>query len=890
MIKSRMLGVGLLALVLLTTLAPVPYLVRMIGAILLTFLIPGWALANTIRPKAEDLLDRLTLMIGLSCALTALATLLLLYALGTVTRVSLVLVLGSVCLILFITNSYHKTTDWQGFRLDTRDLIATCVYITVAGFLALTSLSYADYWGDEMNSLLRALTVMGGRGEIIFNHTKGPVEILIPTAFGLLVERWDSYTLRFPFALTYIAGSIAFYSLVRHMFDRNAAFLATLLLIVNGLYLAFGRIVQYQAAAFLVSVLAIASAYRFYRDGQSVQLGIIALLAGVGLLAHYDTLLILPVISYLVWSRFRQNYAKWGREWQHLVLAAALLLAVIALFYLPFAFGPAPIKTLSYLAWRIGAWPTNNVEELYRVTVLYNSLYYVAFVTLAGVLKLLADLWRNIRQTKNEHLWSLLFGAILILASVIVVSVDRTDLLPLLLCCTLFGILTVNGSGDTERRTIYIWFAVSFIGYVFFVDHPRTHLRTIYPPWLVLGALAITNLINMWPAGPSKAVVSHKRSEGTTAISQQYIDWRTGLCFLRQKPLRVTSIGGLCLLSALFAGYQYLLFVDTHAEYVFTYPKNKSSLYWEDPAFPFGSRRPYGMPHRLGWQMIQQRFLDGTLQGDWDSNDHGTNLFWYTMGWPRNPCYPRYYFATQFQQKEKEETTQPAFNLNRYIHIAQVWNRDRLQMDVYEFAPLHARVQPAIWAEPEVYTSSVTPADFRMLPYTEPEPVISVPLASPAIFRPAPAALQHIADYYGDTRISQVRDKVALIGYDLNTQWAMPGGVVILTLYWQAVDVVNLPYKVFVHLDDTTTARTIAQADDLPACGTRPTSRWRVGEIVPDRHVVELPDNLAVGEYVLRIGLYEPQTQQRMDLLDVAGHPQGTSLEVTTIRLPHASP
>jgi hypothetical protein len=211
-------------------------------------------------------------------------------------------------------------------------------------------------------------------------------------------------------------------------------------------------------------------------------------------------------------------------------------------------------------------------------------------------------------------------------------------------------------------------------------------------------------------------------------------------------------------------------------------------------------------------------------------------------------------------------------------------------MDIYEFAPLQASVQPAIWAEPEVYTSSVTPADFRTLPYTEPEPVISVPLASPAIFRPAPAALQHIADHYGDTRINQVRDKVALMGYDLNTQRAMPGGVLTLTLYWQAVDVVNLPYKVFVHLDDTTTARTIAQADDLPACGTRPTPRWRVGEIVPDRHVVELPDDLATGEYVLRVGLYEPQTQQRMDLLDAAGHPQGTSLEVTTIRLPCASP
>ncbi|MCS7260642.1 MAG: hypothetical protein NZ765_07665 [Anaerolineae bacterium] len=291
------------------------------------------------------------------------------------------------------------------------------------------------------------------------------------------------------------------------------------------------------------------------------------------------------------------------------------------------------------------------------------------------------------------------------------------------------------------------------------------------------------------------------------------------------------------------------------------------------------------MPHRLGWQMIQQLFREGTLQGDWDSNDRGTNLFWYTLDWPRNPCYPRYYFAAQFQQKgRKESGVSPAFDLGRYALIGQVWNRERLQLELYEFAPLDGPMgQVMLWREPEVYTTTVTPGDFRTLPYTESAPTISHPLASPAVFRPAPEALQQIAAHYHDPRITQVRDKVALLGYDLDTQCFKPGGVLIVTLYWKAMEVVNLPYKVFVHLVEATSARTVTQADDVPACGTQPTARWRVDEIVSDRHLVVLPDELSHGTHILRVGLYEPQTQQRMDVLDVAGNPQETFLDLTTV-------
>jgi hypothetical protein len=293
--------------------------------------------------------------------------------------------------------------------------------------------------------------------------------------------------------------------------------------------------------------------------------------------------------------------------------------------------------------------------------------------------------------------------------------------------------------------------------------------------------------------------------------------------------------------------------------------------------------------------MIDQLYLQGTLEGDWGSNDDGSNLFWYTLGWPRNPCYPRYYFAAQFLQKGETDAAAAAFPLTKYAHIGQVWNRDRLQIDVYEFAPFPPEGgtqtwgipgKMSVWSEPLRYDPDITPGDFRSLPYQEPVPVISTPLPTQAVFRPSPVALQTIAGHYGDPRITGVRDMVALLGYDLGTQWARPGGVVVLTLYWQAVDTVNLPYKIFVHLEEQgAEPKTWSQSDTLPACGTRPTQGWQVGKIITDRHVIDLPPDVPGGDYVVRVGLYEPQTQQRMDVLDVMGNPQGTRLDLVNVHV-----
>jgi len=844
---------------------PLPPALKLMAAAALAFVLPGWALLRATRLAAFNWLEHLALAVGLSFGLTTLAALGVLYATGSLPVVALVALLGGITLSLAAIDVarggvYPATEPVAG-----RTALFCLIPVLAAAFFSLTNLGYSDYWGDEMNGLLRAVSIISGRPETIFEHTKGPVEVLIPAVFGLLAGRFEPFTLRLPFALAHIVGIAGFFLLGLRLFGRNTALIASLLLAVNGLYLAFGRIVQYQAVVFLMTGLMLLLTHHFYREGGVKKLALAALLAAAGLLAHYDLLLALPPVLYGVWRYYaRQKASALKNDLLPLSAAVVIFVAAAAAFYAPFLLNPHVAKTSSYLNRIIGAanWPANNFDQLYTFGVMYNSRLYMALIALLGLGVIVADLAQLARHRRpGRWFWAVTAGLLALLLAA--PATGWINAAPLLVFTLLFTWLVFFTPANLETRLVYVWVGVSFIGYVFFIDHPRTHLQIIYPGWSLLAALALTR--------PGAAIARR-------------IDSAAGR--------RWAAAGAAAMLAGLFcflAYYEYLLFVDAEAEYILTYPAHKNSLYQEDPGFPFGSRRLYGAPHRLGWQMVNQLFLQGRLNGDWGSNDDGSNLFWYTLGQPRTPCYPRYYFKAAFQQKgdEDDDTAPEQDMLGRgYAPIGQIYNRDRLQIEVFEFAPLGVTTAPETWREPQNYPSFVTVGDFKSWPYQKNAPVIGQPLPAPQpVFRLGPENLQQIAARYNDPRIVQVNDQVTLAGYNLDTTWAKPGGAVVLTLYWQPAQNVNLPYKIFTHLSDSA-GQLLAQSDELPNCGASPTQKWRAGQIIADRHLLPLPANLPPGEYAINVGLYEPQTGLPMDRLDALGNPQGTSLELGRVQLP----
>lgn len=108
-------------------------------------------------------------------------------------------------------------------------------------------------------------------------------------------------------------------------------------------------------------------------------------------------------------------------------------------------------------------------------------------------------------------------------------------------------------------------------------------------------------------------------------------------------------------------------------------------------------------------------------------------------------------------------------------------------------------------------------------------------------------------------------DLITLAGYEvgpLDTARRIP-----LTLYWQAQAPVAAEYTAFVHVLGAD-GQPLAQADSPPQQGRYPTHLWDPGELVSDLHLLQVPEGLAAGDYLIRIGLYLPQTGER---LSVAG-------------------
>ncbi|MBN1217717.1 MAG: glycosyltransferase family 39 protein [Anaerolineae bacterium] len=871
------LNLGLIIATSLGIWLPLPYSVRLIAVVVLVFFWPGWLLLEVIKPPGLNKLEHIVLAFGISSGLITLGLLGLLYIAGRLSTASILIMIGAVILILaiiaifrqisrqkrykpansgvssspsFSSNEKEFTTN-TGHTPDTRiDVLCFLIPMSVAAFLSFTNLPYSDFAGDEMNGILRAISIIFGRIETIFEHTKGPIEVFVPAVSGSLLGRFEPFTLRFPFALAFTVSSGSLYLLGRHLFNRRVGFVAALLLAINGLYIAFARLVQYQAFVLLLTILTLLLIHRYYQTGKSVHLYLGVFLAGVGLLGHYDILLTFPAVVYLVWQR--QN--RYGINWPQLVKAGIIFGATTAIFYVPFFFNPHIAHTSGYLERRIfggTTWPGNNFDELYEYTVSHNSRYYATFIALLSLGLIITHLGQLLRRHNRNHWLWLAAGTTLFLELLAVVG-GWPAIAPLLVTMLLFGLLIGFSDTSTEIKMVYVWIGAIFIGYVLVADHPRTHLRILYPGLSLLAALGGIKLI----------------ADLQVKLPPHWVVTGAVLIFL--------GVFGIS------AGYQYLLFVDTEREYVFTYPEHKKSIFWEDKNFPFGARRLYGAPYRLGWQMLNQLYLQGHFQGEWDSNDDGTSIFWYTLGAPRNPCYPRYYFLTQFEQRKSDPNRIPNLAGIGYVKIGQVYNHDRLEIEVYEFAPTHYDGQITTWTEPDRYASYVTPQDFRSYPYEEEPPLeISNPLSVPIVFRPASQILQQLAEKY-DPRIVNVPDTIGLIGYELDTSRAKPGGLIWLTLYWQAVEPTLLPYKIFAHLENKAN-ELWAQADDFPACGTRPTNSWWVEEIITDRHVLRLPEDIPPGDYLIRVGLYIPQIETQLDRLDAAGNPQGTSYELIQV-------
>jgi hypothetical protein len=114
-------------------------------------------------------------------------------------------------------------------------------------------------------------------------------------------------------------------------------------------------------------------------------------------------------------------------------------------------------------------------------------------------------------------------------------------------------------------------------------------------------------------------------------------------------------------------------------------------------------------------------------------------------------------------------------------------------------------------------------------------------------------------------------DRIELLGYDLEIgNWELVIGDFELTLYWRARAVVENDYTVFVHLVDQG-GKLWGQGDSIPVRGMYPTSAWLPGQLVEDRHVIQVAPGVPPGSYRVLVGLYDPATLERLEAVGPEG-------------------
>ncbi len=130
----------------------------------------------------------------------------------------------------------------------------------------------------------------------------------------------------------------------------------------------------------------------------------------------------------------------------------------------------------------------------------------------------------------------------------------------------------------------------------------------------------------------------------------------------------------------------------------------------------------------------------------------------------------------------------------------------------------------------------------------------------------------------GRTPLARVGDAISLMGWETNPTFAtntvdvQSGQALDVDLFWRAERSIAQSYTVFVHLIDGG-GHFIKDADSPPLHGLFPTERWMAGETIRDRHTLALPPDLAPGDYVLEVGMYDPATLARLPARDASGAP-----------------
>jgi hypothetical protein len=130
----------------------------------------------------------------------------------------------------------------------------------------------------------------------------------------------------------------------------------------------------------------------------------------------------------------------------------------------------------------------------------------------------------------------------------------------------------------------------------------------------------------------------------------------------------------------------------------------------------------------------------------------------------------------------------------------------------------------------------------------------------------APEALKPPAPLLEVRNGANLGGKVEIVGAQVAPGRINPGESAKVTVFFKVLDSMTADYMIFVHVEDAEGRVDRINADHAPMGGQRPTSTWKVGELLRDEFSVYVPPGMPVRGLNLLMGLWDPKTDARLPL------------------------
>lgn len=534
---------------------------------------------------------------------------------------------------------------------------------------------------------------------------------------------------------------------------------------------------------------------------------------GLSRIAQYQpVVLLLSILALLAMWEFYQTRSRIWLTWAILLSAFGLVM------HYEFLLTGLPLLWLLIAGWRRTAIEAPNPQWAIVRTLFWGGLAAVGIVAATYLPLLLNPYFATTTGYLNSRLADgrasnfAFFAEIGTLYNSIYFGVG-------LLLLVAVGI----GVGWRRQRMVIMlltaWSLPALILYLLIVEYPGTHFYLFMPAWSLLAAPALVALngtfmpINM----PHRAVLQWALRGGTLlwfAISITYL----AILFFRQSPA-----------------------------YLVNYPETRLAFYWA----PYGEQIPqqprFGFPIHQGWKTLGVLADWGYMTESYASNERSNSLRWYLRGYDRVALHenPDYIFIARHLQERDSAFREDYLQAANYQHIGEVQIRGEPHITIW--------AQQAPTAGYLIYDAARYGEAFDHA-----VPALRSWLDSPTI------ALDATLD-----------DTVTLYGATQNRAHLAAGDLYHLVLWWEVEQPIDRNYKVFVHVANAQ-GQPLAQWDGFPGQNTQETAAWQIGMQFQDHVLIPLPNDLPAGDYRILVGLYDPNTGDRLD---------DQVIEITTLKV-----